>query len=102
MPTCARLVEVGPGAGAITKYILQKSGFDFKAVELDDEKVAYLEKTFPSIKGKIVHESILDCAPPFLEPFTVVGNFPYNISSQILFRVLVWKDHVPVMIGMFQ
>ena len=102
IPKCARLVEVGPGAGAITKYILQKSGFDFKAVELDDEKVAYLEKTFPSIKGKIVHESILDCAPPFLEPFTVVGNFPYNISSQILFRVLEWKDQVPVMIGMFQ
>jgi 16S rRNA (adenine1518-N6/adenine1519-N6)-dimethyltransferase len=49
-----------------------------------------------------VHETNLDCAPPFEEPFTVVGNFPYNISSQILFRVLEWKDQVPVMVGMFQ
>ena len=102
IPNCERLVEVGPGAGAITKYILQKPALDFKAVELDDEKVAYLETTYPAIKGKIVHESILDCAPPFEETFTVVGNFPYNISSQILFRVLEWKDQVPVMVGMFQ
>ena len=102
IPACERLLEVGPGAGAITKYILQISGVDFKAVELDDEKVVYLEKTYPAIRGKIIHESILDCAAPFLESFTVVGNFPYNISSQILFRVLEWKDQVPVMVGMFQ
>ena len=102
IPACERLLEVGPGAGAITKYILQISGVDFKAVELDDEKVVYLEKTYPAIRGKIIHESILDCHAPFLESFTVVGNFPYNISSQILFRVLEWKNQVPVMIGMFQ
>ena len=102
IPKCERLVEVGPGAGAITKYILQKSGFDFKAVELDDEKVAYLEKTYPSIKGKIVHESILDCAPPFMDPFTVVGNFPYNISSQILFKCLDYRHQVQEIMGMFQ
>ena len=102
IPACERLVEVGPGAGAITKYMLQIPAVDFKAVELDDEKVAYLEKTYPAIRGKIIHESILDCAAPFTAPFTVVGNFPYNISSQILFRVLEWKDQVPVMIGMFQ
>ncbi len=102
IPVCERLVEVGPGGGAITKYMLQIPAVDFKAVELDDEKVAYLEKTYPAIRGKIIHESILDCAAPFAEPFTVVGNFPYNISSQILFRVLEWKDQVPDMIGMFQ
>ena len=97
-----RLVEVGPGGGALTKYLLPLTGIDFKAVELDDEKVLYLEKIYPAIKGKIIHESILDIDPPFAEQFTVVGNFPYNISSQILFKVLNWKAQVPVMIGMFQ
>ncbi len=98
----SRLVEVGPGGGALTKYLLEIPGIDFKAVELDDEKVIYLEHTYPSIKGKIIHQSILDVAIPFEESFTVVGNFPYNISSQILFRILEWKQQVPVMIGMFQ
>lgn len=97
-----RLVEVGPGGGALTKYLLSIPGIDFKAVELDAEKVAYLEQTFPSIRGKLIHESILDTRAPFDGAFTVVGNFPYNISSQILFRILEWKEQVPVMIGMFQ
>lgn len=98
----SRLVEVGPGGGALTKYLLEIPEIDFKAVELDNEKVTYLEHTYPSIKGKIIHQSILDVAIPFAEQFTVVGNFPYNISSQILFRILEWKQQVPVMIGMFQ
>lgn len=97
-----QLVEVGPGGGALTKYLLQLPGIAFKAVELDDEKVRYLEKAFPLIKGKIIHESILDIPAPFEGAFTLVGNFPYNISSQILFRVLEWKEQVTVMIGMFQ
>lgn len=97
-----RLVEVGPGGGALTKYLLSLPGIDFKAVELDDEKVVHLENTYPSIRGKIIHQSILDIDAPFSEDFTVIGNFPYNISSQILFRVLEWKTRVPVMIGMFQ
>jgi 16S rRNA (adenine1518-N6/adenine1519-N6)-dimethyltransferase len=99
---CKNLVEVGPGGGALTKYLLPLTGIDFKAVELDDEKVAYLERTYPAIKGKIIHQSILDIDAPFEEAFTVVGNFPYNISSQILFKVLEWKELVPIMIGMFQ
>jgi len=97
-----RLVEVGPGGGALTKYLLPLKGIDFKAVELDEEKITYLELTYPAIKGKIIHKSILDIDAPFEEAFTVVGNFPYNISSQILFKVLEWKELVPVMIGMFQ
>lgn len=97
-----RLVEVGPGGGALTKYLLPLTDTDFKAVELDDEKVAYLEQKYPAVKGKIIHKSILDIEAPFAEFFTVVGNFPYNISSQILFKILEWKNKVPVMIGMFQ
>lgn len=97
-----QLLEVGPGGGALTKYLLQLKDIDLKAVELDDEKVAYLMHTYPAIAGKIIHGSILDISTPFAGQFTVVGNFPYNISSQILFRILEWKGQVPVMIGMFQ
>jgi 16S rRNA (adenine1518-N6/adenine1519-N6)-dimethyltransferase len=96
------LLEVGPGGGALTKYLLKLPCINFKAVELDAEKVDYLEKTFPSLAGKIIHESFLDIKPPFDDPFTVVGNFPYNISTQILFKILDWKEQVPVAIGMFQ
>jgi 16S rRNA (adenine1518-N6/adenine1519-N6)-dimethyltransferase len=97
-----RLLEVGPGGGALTKYLVKIAGIEFKAVELDDEKVIFLEKAFPAIRGKIIHENFLDITPPFEESFTVVGNFPYNISTQILFKVMEWKEQVPAVIGMFQ
>jgi 16S rRNA (adenine1518-N6/adenine1519-N6)-dimethyltransferase len=97
-----RLVEVGPGGGALTKYLLQIRDIDFKAIEIDKEKVEYLENVYPAIKGKIVHQSILDAEKPFEEPFTVVGNFPYNISTQILFKILEWTGSVDGVIGMFQ
>jgi 16S rRNA (adenine1518-N6/adenine1519-N6)-dimethyltransferase len=97
-----QLVEVGPGAGALTKYLLQLPGIDFRAVELDEEKVNYLLEKYPSIQGKLIHESILEIDPPFDSPFMIIGNFPYNISSQILFKVLEWKELVEAMIGMFQ
>ncbi|HEY6900587.1 MAG TPA: 16S rRNA (adenine(1518)-N(6)/adenine(1519)-N(6))-dimethyltransferase RsmA [Puia sp.] len=97
-----RLLEVGPGAGALTKYLIELEGIDFKAVELDDEKVTYLQTTFPTLKGKILHGSILDLEKPFEGKFTVIGNFPYNISTQILFKMLDWKDDLETMVGMFQ
>ncbi|MGB5008105.1 MAG: 16S rRNA (adenine(1518)-N(6)/adenine(1519)-N(6))-dimethyltransferase RsmA [Ferruginibacter sp.] len=96
------LLEVGPGAGALTRHLMGIPGIDFKAVELDDEKVVYLNKKYPALAGKIIHQSFLDMDKPFDEPFTVIGNFPYNISTQILFKVLEWKDDVPCIIGMFQ
>lgn len=96
------LLEVGPGGGALTKELLKLEAVDFKAVELDVEKVNYLEKKFPGIHGKLIHKSFLDIEKPFLKNFTVIGNFPYNISSQILFKTLEWKEDVPVVIGMFQ
>ncbi len=98
----SQLIEVGPGGGALTKYLLQIENIDFKAVELDEEKVEYLEKTYPSIKGKIIHQSFLDIEKPFSGRFTVVGNFPYNISTQILFKLLDWREEVECMVGMFQ
>jgi 16S rRNA (adenine1518-N6/adenine1519-N6)-dimethyltransferase len=97
-----QLLEVGPGGGALTKYLIKLPDIDFKAVELDDEKVEYLLKTYPSLQGKIIHQSFLEIEKPFDGKFTVVGNFPYNISTQILFKVLEWKDDVECMVGMFQ
>lgn len=96
------LLEVGPGGGALTKYLIQLPDVNFKAVELDDEKVQYLLTTYPSLAEKIIHKSFLDIEAPFSDGFTVVGNFPYNISTQILFKVLEWKEQVPVVVGMFQ
>jgi len=97
-----QLLEVGPGGGALTKYLIELHDIDFKAVELDDEKVEYLHKTYPSLNGKIIHQSFLDIDKPFTGKFTVVGNFPYNISTQILFKVLEWKHDVECVVGMFQ
>jgi len=97
-----RLLEVGPGGGALTKYLLQIPDIDFKAVEIDREKVAFLKKTYPAIQDKLIEESILDMNPPFEETFTMAGNFPYNISSQIVFKILDWHPQVEAMVGMFQ
>lgn len=96
------LLEVGPGAGALTRHLMDLPAVNFKAVELDEEKVVYLSKTYPTLADKIIHQSFLDMDKPFDEPFTVIGNFPYNISTQILFKLLEWKDDVPCIIGMFQ
>lgn len=96
------LLEVGPGGGALTKYLIGLPNINFKAVELDEEKVVYLKQAYPVLEDKIIHESFLDIDKPFDEPFTVVGNFPYNISTQILFKILEWGDAVPCVVGMFQ
>ena len=96
------LLEIGPGGGALTKYLIALSGIDFKCIEVDGEKVDYLLKTYPSLKGRIIHEDFLKAAMPFEEPFTVIGNFPYNLSTQIVFKILEWRASVDTMIGMFQ
>lgn len=96
------LLEVGPGAGALTKNLIEIPGINFKAVELDDEKVPLLKSKYPILADKIIHQDFLEIEKPFEEPFTVIGNFPYNISTEILFKILDWKDEVPVVIGMFQ
>ena len=97
-----QLLEVGPGAGALTTQLMDLPAVNFKAVELDKEKVDYLSVKYPVLKDKIIHQSFLDMNKPFDGQFTVIGNFPYNISTQILFKLLEWKDDVPCIIGMFQ
>lgn len=99
-PKC--LLEVGPGPGAITEALMSLPGVDFKAVEIDAEKVRYLLNQFPGLRGRLIHADFLSAEMPFDEPFVVAGNFPYNISTEILFKLLGWKDMVPVIIGMFQ
>jgi 16S rRNA (adenine1518-N6/adenine1519-N6)-dimethyltransferase len=97
-----RLLEIGPGGGALTKYLLQWTDIDYLAIEIDEEKVVYLHKTYPQLKGKIIMQDILQAPMPFEEPFSIIGNFPYNISSPILFKVLEWQPQVTEVIGMFQ
>jgi len=97
-----KLLEVGPGGGALTKYLLQIPAIEFKAVELDTEKVDYLLTSYTDLKGKLINQNFLDMEKPFNERFSVTGNFPYNISSQILFKVLEWKEDVENVVGMFQ
>lgn len=97
-----QLLEIGPGAGALTKHLLQLNNIQFKAIELDEEKIQYLLHTYSSVQDKIIHEDFLKTEIPFENSFAVVGNFPYNISSQILFKLLEWKQQVSLIIGMFQ
>lgn len=97
-----QLLEVGPGGGALTKYLLQLPGIHFKAIEIDREKIEYLKQTYPQLQQALIEADILEAVSPFEGPFAVVGNFPYNISTQIIFKIIEWRQQVPVMIGMFQ
>lgn len=97
-----QLLEIGPGGGAITKYLIERDGLDYKAIEVDEEKVQYLTKTYPILQGRIINQDILKADAPFEGIFNVIGNFPYNISSPILFKVLEWEPQVAEVIGMFQ
>ncbi len=97
------VVEVGPGMGALTKYLLQKNHPDFFVVELDNRWSQYLYNSYPSLRGKIIQYDFLKTDLSFMQqPALVAGNFPYNISSQIVFRILDYKDIVSEMTGMFQ
>lgn len=97
-----RLLEVGPGGGALTKHLILLKDVDLKFIEIDSEKVVFLEKTYPQVRNKIIHADILETPRPFSDQFSVVGNFPYNISTQIVFRIIEWKEDVEVVVGMFQ
>lgn len=100
-----RVLEIGPGMGVLTQYLLQHTEYQTDVVELDRESVDYLNIHYPQLKGRIHSADFLhlNLANFFNgEKFGIVGNFPYNISSQILFKVLDYKDLVPEVAGMFQ
>ena len=96
------VLEIGPGMGVLTKYLHANPALDFHAIEIDTESVAYLHDHYPAlhvIEGDFLK---LDLQELFSEPFAVIGNFPYNISSQILFKVYENRNHIPEVVGMFQ
>ena len=98
------LLEIGPGMGVLTKYLLEKDT-DTYVVEIDTESVAYLEAHYPKLHGKILAKDFLkhDFHKEFQgKPFAITGNFPYNISTQIVFKMLEMRDRVPEFSGMFQ
>ena len=98
------IVEVGPGKGVLTQFLLLKSA-NVRYIEADHDMVGYLHSEFPQLGRHLIQQDFLktDLAALFLgEEFLLIGNFPYNISSQILFKVLEHKSLVPEMVGMFQ
>ena len=97
-------LEVGPGMGVLTQYLLEREDVDLKMVEIDSESVTYLLKHFPGIEGKLLEADFLSLrlGELFPERFSVIGNFPYNISSQIFFKILDHKNRVPEVVCMIQ
>ncbi|UFH57460.1 16S rRNA (adenine(1518)-N(6)/adenine(1519)-N(6))-dimethyltransferase RsmA [Spirosoma sp. KNUC1025] len=105
-----KILEIGPGMGVLTQFIVPKSQFETYVIEIDRESVDYLKQHFPALEGHILAADFLNIRPDLLpakqpdstESFAVIGNFPYNISTQILFKVLDMRDRVPEIVGMFQ
>lgn len=98
------VLEIGPGMGVLTKYLLKKN-VEIVAMDLDKESIAYLEENYPEKNLKIVEADFLkyDLSQVFGdEQFGITGNFPYNISTQIVFKMLEWKERIPEFTGMFQ
>lgn len=99
-----RVLEVGPGTGNLTKHLLERKDIKLAVVEVDTESINYLNQHFGELDGKIIEEDFLkiNLAELSDEQMGIVGNFPYNISSQILFKVLEYREMVPEVVGMFQ
>ena len=98
------VLEIGPGMGVLTKYLIQKN-VEVIAMDLDTESIAYLEENYPNKNLKIIEADFLkyDVSQLFGdEQFAITGNFPYNISTQIVFKMLEWKEQIPEFTGMFQ
>ncbi len=99
-----QVLEIGPGTGVLTQYLLKRDDIQFKAVDVDDESIEYLHATYPTQTNNIVYGDFLKTPLTkfFDGPTAIIGNFPYNISSQILFRALDHRDQVVELVGMFQ
>jgi 16S rRNA (adenine1518-N6/adenine1519-N6)-dimethyltransferase len=101
---CKTVLEIGPGMGALTEFLLGNE-LDVYVMDIDEESIEYLNQNFEQLDGKILYEDFLKCdlEKHFGEqPIGVVGNFPYNISSQILFKCLEYRNQIPEIMGMFQ
>ena len=99
------VLEIGPGMGVLTQFLLEK-GYDTHVIEIDTESVAYLKEHFPALEGRIIEGDFLKIPIedyfPGDAPFALIGNYPYNISSQIFFRMLDYRERIPCCAGMLQ
>lgn len=98
------VLEIGPGMGVLTQFLLQNQNLNLKVIEIDTESVEYLEEHFPELDGRIISADFLryDLDSLFGEKFSLIGNFPYNISNPILFTVFEHRNSIPLVAGMFQ
>ena len=98
-----KVLEIGPGMGALTQYLLEKP-IHTHVVEIDSESVDYLQTHFPALENRIIEGDFLKLAlrDYFNDQIAIIGNFPYNISSQILFKVIEQRKQIPEFSGMFQ
>lgn len=98
------VLEIGPGMGVLTQFLFQHHEYKTLLNEIDRDSIAFLKKKYPEHSDQIIEGDFLqlDLKKIFTEPFAIIGNFPYNISSQILFKVLENKEQIPEVIGMFQ
>ncbi len=102
---CGRVLEVGPGMGMLTKHLLAHTDYETYAVEADRDMVEYLQKNYPALTPRLILKDFLDFDPTTVfgqDAFCLIGNFPYNISTQILFKMLDYRGLIPEMVGMFQ
>jgi len=99
-----KVLEIGPGMGVLTQFLLKKDQFETSVVEIDRESVDYLNQYYPELKERIISADFLrlNLGLYFQEPFAIIGNFPYNISSQIFFKVLEYHNQIPEVVGMLQ
>jgi 16S rRNA (adenine1518-N6/adenine1519-N6)-dimethyltransferase len=98
------ILEIGPGMGVLTKYLLDKD-VDTFVIEIDTESVVYLDKNYPKLEGKIISKDFLKYNINEVfegKQFAIIGNFPYNISTQIVFKTLEMRNQIPEFAGMFQ
>ena len=97
------VLEIGPGKGILTGYLLQRGFADFRVIEIDNESAYFLKKNFPELKDIIRGDFLkMDIDDHYSDNLAVIGNFPYNISSQVLFKVLDHRDKIVEVCGMFQ
>lgn len=103
-PARMKVLEIGPGMGVLSQYLLQRQDVDLRMIEIDDESVEYLESHFPQAHGRVIFGDFLklDIDELFPEEFHVIGNFPYNISSQIFFRIIDYRNRIPQTVCMIQ
>jgi 16S rRNA (adenine1518-N6/adenine1519-N6)-dimethyltransferase len=99
-----KLLEIGPGTGVLSDFLIEKAGYDLLFMDVDKESIDYLQNQYPEYKEKIIKEDFLriDLGRYYQEPFGIIGNFPYNISSQIFFKVLEYRNQIPEVVGMIQ